>query len=198
MTAPMLKMVKLIFRCTRTRMNVQIEMPEMAPTEHADSYESVTYVRRVPGSISSTRPPAGCWVTMQNRISATADNTVIDRARPLQLADVQSSGSAQALRPPAGTVIPLRTALPVLAPIEAPTQIRDTSQRPPRLRPDAQLSQACPLADRSFGFSGIVLRMMQGRTTRGPASPLIAINRQRRRCKQQSSCTNRVRVDLTP
>ena len=38
----MLKMVKLIFRCTRTGMNVQIEMPEMAPTEHTDSYETVT------------------------------------------------------------------------------------------------------------------------------------------------------------
>ena len=35
-------MVKLIFRCTRTGMNVQIEMPETAPTEHPDSYESVT------------------------------------------------------------------------------------------------------------------------------------------------------------
>ena len=36
------KMDKLIFRCTRTGMNVQIEKPEMAPTDHADSYESVT------------------------------------------------------------------------------------------------------------------------------------------------------------
>ena len=34
-------MVKLIFRCARTGMNVQIEMPEMAPTDYADSYESV-------------------------------------------------------------------------------------------------------------------------------------------------------------
>lgn len=42
MTISMSKMVKLIFRCTRTGMNVQIEMPEMAPAEHADSYESVT------------------------------------------------------------------------------------------------------------------------------------------------------------
>jgi hypothetical protein len=36
------KMVRLIFRCARTGMNVQIEMPEKAPTDHADSYESVT------------------------------------------------------------------------------------------------------------------------------------------------------------
>ncbi len=41
-TALTLKMGKLIFRCARTGMNVQIEMPEMAPTDHADSYESVT------------------------------------------------------------------------------------------------------------------------------------------------------------
>jgi hypothetical protein len=40
--ASTLKMVRLIFRCTRTGMNVQIEMPERAPTDHADSYESVT------------------------------------------------------------------------------------------------------------------------------------------------------------
>ena len=42
MTAPISKMAKLIFRCTRTGMHVQIEMPEMAPTDHADSYESVS------------------------------------------------------------------------------------------------------------------------------------------------------------
>jgi len=42
MTASKLKMVRLIFRCTRTGMHVQIEMSEMAPTDHADSYESVT------------------------------------------------------------------------------------------------------------------------------------------------------------
>ena len=41
-TASISKMVKLIFRCIRTGMNVQIEMPDMAPTDHADSYESVT------------------------------------------------------------------------------------------------------------------------------------------------------------
>jgi hypothetical protein len=34
-------MVRLIFRCVRTGMNVQIEMPDMAPTDHTDSYESV-------------------------------------------------------------------------------------------------------------------------------------------------------------
>jgi hypothetical protein len=37
-----LKMDKLIFRCTRTGMNVQIHMPDAAPTNHPDSYESVT------------------------------------------------------------------------------------------------------------------------------------------------------------
>jgi hypothetical protein len=41
-TASTSKMGKLIFRCTRTGMNVQIEMPEMASTDHADSYESLT------------------------------------------------------------------------------------------------------------------------------------------------------------
>jgi hypothetical protein len=41
-TASTFKMARLIFRCTRTGMNVQIEMPETAPTDHADSYESVT------------------------------------------------------------------------------------------------------------------------------------------------------------
>ena len=35
-------MGKLIFRCTRTGMNVQIEMPEPEPTDTPDSYESVT------------------------------------------------------------------------------------------------------------------------------------------------------------
>jgi hypothetical protein len=35
-------MGKLIFRCTRTGMNVQIDMPEAAPTDYPDSYESVT------------------------------------------------------------------------------------------------------------------------------------------------------------
>jgi hypothetical protein len=41
-TASTLKMVRLIFRCTQTGMNVQIEMPVLAPTDHPDSYESVT------------------------------------------------------------------------------------------------------------------------------------------------------------
>ena len=59
---------------------------------------------------------------MKNRISAAADSTVIDRTQHLQLAVVQSSGAAKTLRPPAGTVIPLRTALPVPVAIEAPTQ----------------------------------------------------------------------------
>jgi hypothetical protein len=40
-TASPLKMVRLIFRCVQTGMNVQIEMPEKAPTDHVDSYESV-------------------------------------------------------------------------------------------------------------------------------------------------------------
>ena len=35
-------MGKLIFRCSRTGMNVQIEMPELEPTDPPDSYESVT------------------------------------------------------------------------------------------------------------------------------------------------------------
>jgi hypothetical protein len=35
------RMAKLIFRCTRTGMNVQIQMPDAAPTDHSDSYESV-------------------------------------------------------------------------------------------------------------------------------------------------------------
>jgi hypothetical protein len=35
------KMRKLIFRCTRTGMNVQIHMPDAAPTDHPDAYESV-------------------------------------------------------------------------------------------------------------------------------------------------------------
>jgi hypothetical protein len=35
-------MGKLIFRCTRTGMNVQVYMPDVAPTDHPDSYESVT------------------------------------------------------------------------------------------------------------------------------------------------------------
>jgi hypothetical protein len=35
-------MGKLIYRCTRTGMNVQVEMPEPAPTDPPDSYESVT------------------------------------------------------------------------------------------------------------------------------------------------------------
>ncbi len=34
-------MVRLIFRCAKTGMHVQIEMPDRAPTDHADSYESV-------------------------------------------------------------------------------------------------------------------------------------------------------------
>lgn len=59
---------------------------------------------------------------MQNRKSPAADNTVIDRAQHLQLAVVQSSGAAKPLRRSARTVIPLRTASPVLAPGEAQTQ----------------------------------------------------------------------------
>jgi len=35
------QMGKLIFRCTRTGMNVQIDMPEAGPTDPPDSYESV-------------------------------------------------------------------------------------------------------------------------------------------------------------
>jgi len=35
-------MEKLIFRCTRTGMNFLMQMPAAAPTDHPDSYESVT------------------------------------------------------------------------------------------------------------------------------------------------------------
>jgi hypothetical protein len=42
MPALVLKMDKLIFRCTRTGMNVQIHIPDAAPTVHPDIYESVT------------------------------------------------------------------------------------------------------------------------------------------------------------
>jgi len=35
-------MGKLIYRCTRTGMNVQIQLPEILQTDHPDSYESVT------------------------------------------------------------------------------------------------------------------------------------------------------------
>ena len=34
-------MRKLIFRCTRTGMNVQIHVADAAPTDHPDSYETV-------------------------------------------------------------------------------------------------------------------------------------------------------------
>jgi len=36
-----LHMAKLIFRCVQTGMNVQVWLPETAPTDRADSYESV-------------------------------------------------------------------------------------------------------------------------------------------------------------
>lgn len=61
-------------------------------------------------------------MTMQNRISATADNTVIDRAQHLQLAVVQPLRAAKRLRQSPGTDSPLPTALPGLPPIEAQTQ----------------------------------------------------------------------------
>jgi hypothetical protein len=35
-------MAKLIFRCDRTNMNVQVWLPEEAPTVQPDSYEAVT------------------------------------------------------------------------------------------------------------------------------------------------------------
>jgi hypothetical protein len=35
-------MAKLIFRCTRTALNVQVWLPDEAPTDRADSYEAVT------------------------------------------------------------------------------------------------------------------------------------------------------------
>jgi hypothetical protein len=35
------EMRKLIFRCTQTGMNVQIHMPDAAPTDHPDAYETV-------------------------------------------------------------------------------------------------------------------------------------------------------------
>lgn len=59
---------------------------------------------------------------MQNRISARADNTVIDRAQHLQLAVVQPSRAANGLRQSPGTDISLPTALPGVAPIEERTQ----------------------------------------------------------------------------
>jgi hypothetical protein len=34
-------MAKLIFRCVQTGMNVQVWLPEAAPTDRTDSYESV-------------------------------------------------------------------------------------------------------------------------------------------------------------
>ena len=35
-------MAKLIFRCAQTGMNVQVWLPETAPTDRTDSYEVVT------------------------------------------------------------------------------------------------------------------------------------------------------------
>jgi hypothetical protein len=35
-------MANHIFRCDRTGLNVQIRLPEAAPTDRADSYEAVT------------------------------------------------------------------------------------------------------------------------------------------------------------
>jgi hypothetical protein len=35
-------MTNLIFRCVRTGLNVQVWLPERAPTDGADSYEAVT------------------------------------------------------------------------------------------------------------------------------------------------------------
>ena len=35
-------MAKLIFRCVQTGINVQVWLPETAPTERTDSYEAVT------------------------------------------------------------------------------------------------------------------------------------------------------------
>lgn len=59
---------------------------------------------------------------MKNKMSSTAKNAVIDLAPHLQLAVVQSSRAARPRRQSAGTVIPLPTALPGLARIEAQTQ----------------------------------------------------------------------------
>jgi hypothetical protein len=36
------RMAKLIFRCARTGLNVQVWLPDEAPAVHADSYEAVT------------------------------------------------------------------------------------------------------------------------------------------------------------
>jgi len=36
------QMAKLIFRCVQTGMNVQVWLPDEAPTDRTDSYESVT------------------------------------------------------------------------------------------------------------------------------------------------------------
>jgi len=36
------KMAKLIFRCARTGLNVQVWLPDETPAVHADSYEAVT------------------------------------------------------------------------------------------------------------------------------------------------------------
>jgi hypothetical protein len=35
-------MAKLIFRCVRTGMNVQVWLPDTAPSDRTDSYEAVT------------------------------------------------------------------------------------------------------------------------------------------------------------
>jgi hypothetical protein len=35
-------MAKLIFRCVQTGMNVQVWLPDEAPSDRADSYEAVT------------------------------------------------------------------------------------------------------------------------------------------------------------
>ena len=36
------QMAKLVFRCTRTGLNVQVWLPEEPPTDRTDSYEAVT------------------------------------------------------------------------------------------------------------------------------------------------------------
>jgi hypothetical protein len=58
---------------------------------------------------------------MKNEMPSTAKNAVIDPAPRLQLAVVQSSRAVRPPRQPEGAAIPLRTASPALAPIEAQT-----------------------------------------------------------------------------
>src|SRR5882724_11515133 len=87
-------MAKLNFRCARTGLNVQVWLPDEAPTAQADSYEVVT-CPACAGCILPTRPPAERWATRKSNVPYVPETIVGNAANGIEPRFSRSRGAVR-------------------------------------------------------------------------------------------------------